>query len=248
MNRISFLVAASAILATTACGAEEGTPGNAAPGTPVEAVPPPASGDWSSVVSQTPEGGYLMGNPNAPVKLVEFGSMTCPHCADFDANATKPLVEDFIKTGRVSFEYRNFVRDPLDMTASLIARCGGPERFFPLTHAMFADQDNWFAKVQSLPADRLQALSTLPPQQQFVAMGEASGLQQWAAMRGVPSAKAKQCLSNEEEVNRLVQMNSEAVSTYSIPGTPSFLINGELVEGASDWTTLEPKLRSAVGG
>ena len=63
-------------------------------GGPVEAVPAPNGGDWSTIVSATPEGGFVMGNPNAPVKLVEFGSMTCPHCAEFDEAAMKPLTDN----------------------------------------------------------------------------------------------------------------------------------------------------------
>ena len=72
-----------------------------------------------------------MGNPNAEVKLVEFGSMTCPHCAEFDEQGGKPLIDNYVKNGQVSFEFRNFVRDPFDMTASLIARCGGAKQLLP---------------------------------------------------------------------------------------------------------------------
>src|SRR6478672_5906480 len=96
--------------------------------------------DWSLVVSPTAEGGFVMGNPNAKVKLIEYGSMTCPHCAHFDEEATPALINEFVKTGDVSFEFRNFVRDAMDVSASLVARCGGAKRFFPVTRAMFKDQ------------------------------------------------------------------------------------------------------------
>jgi protein-disulfide isomerase len=72
------------------------------------------------------------------------------------------------------------------------------------------------------------------------------GLKQYASMRGVPRAKADQCLANEAEVNQLVQMNTDAATTYSIPGTPSFLINGALVEQVATWELLEPKLKEAL--
>jgi len=113
------------------------------------------------MVTATPEGGFLMGNPKAEVKLVELGSMTCPHCAEFSELADKKLIGEYVKSGRVSFEFRNFVRDGLDMTASLIARCGGTERFFPLTHALFADQRNWGGHLQDVPPEQLQALQTV---------------------------------------------------------------------------------------
>ena len=77
------------------------------------------------MVVRTPEGGYLMGNPKANVKLIEFGSMTCPHCAEFEEQRGEQLIDTYVKSGRVSYEFRNFVRDPFDLAASLIARCGG---------------------------------------------------------------------------------------------------------------------------
>ena len=65
-------------------------------------------------------------------------------------------------------------------------------------------------------------------------------------MRGVPRAKADACLANESEINQLVQMNSDAASTYNIPGTPSFLINGTLVDQTAAWDQLEPKIKEAL--
>ena len=78
------LLATAAILASGACNAENSGGSSAANSTTAEAVQPPADGDWSKVVTQTDSGAFRMGNPNAEVKLVEFASMTCPHCATFD--------------------------------------------------------------------------------------------------------------------------------------------------------------------
>ena len=140
MKPIHLTMAVAAVLASGACNAENGTSANGNSAAATKAVPPPQGGDWSTVVTQTPEGGFLMGNPNADVKLVEFGSMTCPHCATFDEEGFEALSNSYVKNGQVAFEFRNYVRDPLDITLSLIARCGGEERFFPLTHAMFDSQ------------------------------------------------------------------------------------------------------------
>ena len=77
------------------------------------AVPPPHGGDWTKVVTQSPAGGFMMGNPNAAVKLVEYASMTCPHCAQFH-NVTLPeLKTKYIDTGKVRFIFREFPLDPL---------------------------------------------------------------------------------------------------------------------------------------
>ena len=241
------LAATAAILATAACNNEKKA-GDAPSGAPVEAVAPPEGGDWSEMVTATPAGGFLMGNPNASVKLVEYGSMTCPHCAAFEEEGVPALVDKYVKTGRVSFEFRNYVRDPYDLTAALIARCNGPQGFFALTRALFIDQPNWIGKLQTVPPEQQQALQAMPPNQQFAAIAGHAGFQQWAAMRGLPSAKSSACLANEAEINRLVQMTSDATTQYpDFKGTPSFVLNGELVDGAN-WKALEPKLRDAVGG
>jgi hypothetical protein len=86
----------------------------------------------------------------------------------------------------------------------------------------------------------------MPPAQQFSTIADLGGLKQYASMRGVPRAKGEQCLGNEQEINKLVQMNSDAVTTYSIPGTPTFLINGEVVDKTATWELLEPKLKEAL--
>ena len=249
MKRSQIFLASIAILASAACNAEKSSDaGAAASGAPVAAVKPPPGGDWTQIVAATPAGGFMMGNPNASVKLVEFGSMTCPHCREFDETGMQPLIDKYVKTGRVAFEFRNYVRDPYDLAGALIARCNGAKSFFPLTRAMFKDQPNWIARLQTVPAEQQQALGSLPPSQQFVQIAKLAGLQQWAAQRGLPTAKSSACLSNEAEINRLVQMTSDVNSQFpQFPGTPSFTINGELVENAAGWAPLEPKLREALG-
>ena len=127
--KISILFLASAAMLATACNAEKGSAtANSAAEVTAKPVPAPNNGDWSSIVSKTAEGGFIMGNPNAKVKLVEFGSLTCPHCAEFEEKGGNALIENYVKKGLVSWEFRNFVRDPVDMTATLLARCGGESR------------------------------------------------------------------------------------------------------------------------
>ena len=245
------LLATCAALAGAACNAENTGNGTASAGnvSAEEAVKPPANGDWSTVVAQTAQGGFRIGNPDAKVKVVEFGSMTCPHCAEFDEAGFRPLVDKYVKNGQVSFEFRNFVRDPFDIAASLIARCNGSKSFYPLTNAMFKDQREWVSKLQALPQAQLESLTQLPPEQQFLEIAKAAGFQQWAAMRGVPTAKSTQCLTDQNAVNQLVQMNSDITTEFpKMAGTPSFVINGELAEQTATWAQLEPKIRAALGG
>ena len=244
--KTTHLILASAALLATACNAEKSATGNTGPEVTAAPVAAPNNGDWSTIVKKTAEGGFLMGNPNAKVKLVEYGSMTCGHCATFEEEGAKPLIDNYVKKGLVSYEFRNFVRDPFDMTASLLARCGGEASFFGLTRNLFADQADWMGKAQQADQAKLQALQSMPPAQQFSTIADLAGLKQYASMRGVPRAKAEQCLANEAEANQLVQINSDAISQFNVPGTPAFVINGALSEGANTWAQLEPKIKEAL--
>ena len=250
-SRKLFIALAAASFTTLACNAEKGAEQGATASAPVKPVAPPKDGDWTTVVSETTAGGFLMGNPNAAVKLVEFGSMTCPHCAKFDEEAVKPLVDNYVKTGKVSFEFRNFVRDPFDVAASLVARCGGTTSFFGLTRGLYAEQRQWVSKIQAADPNAMQRIQGLPPGQQFAEIAKIAGFQDWAAMRGLAPEKTAACLANQSEVDRLVQMQNDAVTAYNIPGTPAFLFNGELLTlepSSPPWQQIEAKIKSALGG
>lgn len=214
---------------------------------PVRPVAAAKITDWSKVASATAAGGFVMGNPAAKVKLIEYGSLTCPHCAEFDEKGVPALLANYVKDGKVSWEFRNFVRDPFDLSASLVARCNGEKSVFGMTRALYAAQPEWVAKLQAVPPAQLEALSKLPPAQQFPAYAKLAGFAQFAAMRGIPAAKTEACLVDTKQVDRLVQMNSDAVSQYNIPGTPTFLLNGSVVPDTATWALLEPKLKAALG-
>jgi protein-disulfide isomerase len=247
MKPSHFLACAMALVAIAGCNSKQGDAATNAP-LNIKPIAPPAGGDWTQMVSQTPEGGFLMGNPNAPVKLIEFGSMTCPHCREFDETGVDKLVNTYVKSGQVSYEFRNYVRDAFDLTASLIARCNGATSFFPLERALYEGQLDWVGKIQAAPQQQLEALQNLPPNRQFLEMAKIAGFQQWAAMRGVPEAKSTQCLTDENAVNQLVQMTSDATTQYpDFQGTPAFVLNGTLLKDTATWGTLEPHLRSALG-
>jgi protein-disulfide isomerase len=212
-----------------------------------------AQHDWTATVAATPQGGFRMGNPAAKVKLIEYGSLTCSHCREFDESGVPTLVGKYVKTGKVSWEFRNYVRDPWDLTASLIARCNGAKAFFPLTRALYKDQNSWIERVQKTPREKLEALQNLPTNKQFVESARIAGFADWAATRGVPAARSTQCLSDENAVKQLVQMTSDAATQFpDFKGTPSFVINGALVDlgsvtAAEVWPALETKIRAALG-
>ncbi|MBU3077992.1 DsbA family protein [Sphingomonas quercus] len=239
---------AAIALIVAGCDKKAETP---AGGTPTAAAGPVAAnapaGGWTETATTTPEGGFLLGNPAAPVKLVEYSSMTCPHCAAFSTEAMPALKANYIASGKVSLEMRNFVRDPVDLAAALIARCNGAPAYFKMTEQLYASQMDWIGNFQKLtPADQ-SAIGNLPQDKQYAALAKAGGLDRFAEERGLPADKVAQCLGNLKERDLLVEMNRKAVEDIKLEGTPTFLINGQLVQGAYDWASLEPKLKAAVG-
>ena len=237
-----FLTCAAGLLALAG-------PGIQAAGAPARAGHAAAARarDWTQLVRPTPQGGFVMGNPNAKVKLVEYGSMTCPHCRAFDEEGVPNLLP-YVKAGRLSWEFRNYVRDAYDVSAALITRCNGAGSFFPLTRAFYKEQSNWEDRIQKTPEDRIKAMQALPPNRLFAAAARVAGLQQLAAAHGLPPTKSSQCLANPRSVDQLVNMAKDASTQYpDFPGTPTFVINGTMVEHAFTWDALAPELKKALG-
>jgi protein-disulfide isomerase len=200
--------------------------------------------DWSTRVAATPEGGFRMGNPAAPVKVVEYGSLTCPHCADF-ARASKAPLTARVRTGRVSYEFRNFILNGIDVTATLLARCNGPSSFFPLTDAFFATQAQWVGKISGIPQAQKEQLKALPEGQRLGRLADIGGLTEMAARGGVTPQRGKACLASSATLQRLGEM-AEAADAAGVHGTPTFFINGRNV-GVQDWPGLEALIRQAGG-
>jgi protein-disulfide isomerase len=207
--------------------------------------PGPARIDWSRNVVATPEGGFRMGNPAAKVKLVEYGSLTCGHCANFAKAGMASLVGTYVKSGKVSYEYRNFILNGLDVAASLVARCGGPARFFPIADKLYATQPQWMGRVSHLTEAQKAQMNALPENQRLGRVAEVAGIVAIGAQNGIPAAQAKRCLADESGLGRLGKM-AEAAGAQGVEGTPTFFLNGSNI-GTHSWATLEPILREAAG-
>jgi len=250
MKRSIVLWGAAAALALGGChknaGSSTGTVGNETV-TITQAKPPPG-GTWADVVNATSDG-FMMGNPEAKVKLVEIASLGCPFCKKFDEQGAPHLI-DYVKTGQMSWEFRPYlIHGPIDMAANLIVRCNGVKSFFPLMLALYRDQDQWMGKVEATPQDKLAKIQDLPTDQVFVAFANVAGLQDWAAARGVPQAKSNQCLSNQKMIDHEVQVTTNVNNQFpDFKGTPSFVINGEMQADTGTWDKLKPQLEAALKG
>lgn len=245
MKKMLAVAALGLALVVTGCGGKEADNSAANMATAVPGAPYSGQ-DWTQTVVKTPQNGFRMGNPDAPYKLVEYASMTCPHCRDFTKAGVPTLKEKYVKTGKVSWEYRTFVLNPLDVAASLVARCQGKETFFPFVEQLFSTQGEWVGKFNSVDEKTLQLLGTLPQQEQFIQLVTLSGLEDFFKAHGVPADRIKACLSDKSALDELLKIRDYGANTDKIDGTPNFLINGEKQEGVYDWPGLEAKLREKV--
>lgn len=246
MSYRRFLLILGSTLALSACG-KKADDTAAAPRAPIAAVAPPAGTRWTEIHVATPEGGFRMGNPNAPVKLIEYASPTCPHCRDFTAEAADPLRANYIASGKVSWEFRPFMLNALDVPVTLLASCQGPAPFFKLVEQLYASQTEWIEKFQKLSPAEQQAMQRLAPADQFKAMASAMGLDTFLRVRGLPAAKADACLADQAAADRLIAIRDRATNEEGVTSTPSFLIDGRLQDNVATWPQLEQKLKAAIG-
>jgi protein-disulfide isomerase len=230
-------------LGLAACGdkAEDGAPTSSEP---LAKIAPPAGKAWSDVVEKTSDGGYRMGNPEAPIKLIEYGALSCSHCAEFAEESFEKLRDDYIASGRVSYELRYFMLNPYDISASVLATCGSTEAVIPLSEQFWAWQHTMFENLQAADEAQLQAISQMPKEKQIAAIADISGMTDFFSSRGISRDQAQACLTDPAKAKAFADETQKATTDFNITGTPSFLINGSSV-GSVRWDVLEPKLQEA---
>lgn len=234
---------ALAPLMLAACDDAATTDGAGARGEPLPAVAPPAGQQWTNVVTITPEGGYMMGNPDAPLKLVEYASHTCGACANFAKTGKEPLKNKYVASGTVSFEQREIFLNPFDAVIATLAQCGTKEQFQPLSDEVWQNLETVFTGLQGNP-QAVQAAGALPLNQRFVAIGEATGLLEFFAARGLSADQGRACLADTTKIEALVKSVEANQAKDKVTGTPTFFLNGQRVEGTT-WDVLEPALQRA---
>ncbi len=236
-----FVLSAVLVASLAACGSKN--EGNVTAAAPVAGKAAPAGTSWTQTVVQTPDG-YRMGNPDAPVKLAEYGSYSCSHCAAFAKESHEEL-SAMVNSGKLSYEYRNFVRDPADLAMVLLARCGGKDVFFPLSEQLFGYQEEMFKKLQGAGDAAYQSAMAAPPSQRFVRLAELAGFIDFVKARGISEDQARQCLSDSTAAEKIAKGVEEATKKYAIQGTPTLLIDGAVVDNVASWEPLRAKLRQS---
>ena len=151
---------------------------------PIAPIAPPAGQNWVDIAAETPEGGFRIGNPNAPIKVVEYASHTCSHCAEFSVTGAVPL-DAYVAKGTVSYEIRNLVRDSIDLTVAMLARCGPPEAFHPLANQWWGNFNQVMTTIQSSgPALQGAIDGFTAAQQAFQTRWGVAAYEQWLREQG----------------------------------------------------------------
>lgn len=213
------LSAGALMLVLAACGGDDNTKTDEAAQAEAAPVSEAVANVASTDVMPEGEGTYgdiIYGNPDAPVEIIEYASLTCPHCAAFGAQIFPKIKENYIDTGKVKFIYRNYVMNRYDMAASVVARCKTPEVTKRLMKVFFERQSEW-----SRAEDPVGALA---------------GLARRAG--GISRTEFDRCIANAEMQKHLVKMGQDGAAKYKITGTPTIILNGETVDNYA-WENLQ---------
>jgi protein-disulfide isomerase len=153
----------------------------------------------------------VMGRPDAPITIVEYSSLTCPHCAKFHADTLPQLKKEWIDTGKARLVMRDFVWDPLAQAAAMISHCSG-DRYFAFVDTYFHSQQTWTRAAQ--PLDALKGI---------------------ARLGGMSGEEVDKCLQNKALLGAIMMRKDEGEKLYGIDSTPSFVINGKMMSGDKDY-------------
>jgi protein-disulfide isomerase len=150
----------------------------------------------------------VLGKADAPVTIIEYASMTCPHCANFSEHTYPELKKRLIDTGKVRFIFREFPLDPLAAAASALARCAGKDKYFAMVEALFQQQREWVVRS---PAEKLKAI---------------------ARQAGMSEQSFDACLENQEMIKSIEATRDRAAQKFGVQSTPTIFINGKKFGGS----------------
>lgn len=170
------------------------------------AEPPKSSGNVADLKLTANE--YTMGPVDAKIVIVEYASLTCPHCAQFHTQVLPGLKKEFVETGKVRYIYRDFPLDRLALGAAMIARCAGRENFFGFIDTFYAAQGQWAGAPNPL-----------------------SALGNLARLGGMSQKKFDACLKNVEVQNEILRQRLEAANEFKVQSTPTVFVDGERYGG-----------------
>jgi protein-disulfide isomerase len=169
----------------------------------------------------------VIGAANAPITIIEYASLTCPHCAHFHADVLPKLKAEYVDKGLVKFVYRDFPLDRVALGAAQIARCLPPDRYFGFLDVLYKQQDQWASGRD----------------------GEAmiGRVKQLARLAGLPPAEIEACATSAERQKKVVDMRFAGEQQFQVRGTPTLIINGKRHDGSMEFADLDKVLRPLAG-
>ena len=180
-----------------------------------------ASGTRADTVALAPDD-HVLGKADAPITIVEYASLTCPHCAEFDRETLPKIKEKWIDTGKAKLVFRDFPLDGLALRAAMLARCAPPDRYFGYIDVLFHSQNNW-ARAD----DPILALSRI------------------ARLGGMSDQQFQACMSNKELEKSVAASRQTAEKDYGVESTPTFFVNGTMLPGALPYNQFDQALTAA---
>jgi protein-disulfide isomerase len=202
----------------------------------------PAKPGWLTTVSVTDKGAHVLGNPAAPNKVVEYLSYTCGHCANFELNEAPAFKTQYVATGKASLEIRNMLLNPIDLTAAMLARCGGKGRFFGNQKHLFATQSVWLGKAKNISAATQAHLKSENYTAYMTGVYNEIGLAPIMQQRGITPAQAKTCLADKAALKIVLDL-TDGGAAAGVTGTPTFMINGVLQDHVHSFADLKAKMK-----
>jgi len=197
--------------------------------------------NWDAEVVAT-DFGHRIGNPDAKVKVVEYLSYTCPHCAEFARQGEAPIKLGYLAPGKINVEIRHLVRDPVDLTVGLLVTCG-PTARFPGNHTEFLNgQERWIGPLNKHTTAQRQRWTTRGGEGRR-AIATDFGFYDIMERRGYRRAEVDRCLSDEAKAQRLAEISAKEWDRPGVDATPSFAINGIVMPGTHTWPALERQLK-----
>jgi protein-disulfide isomerase len=208
------------------------------------ALPQSGSRDWNQTFADTGKG-HRMGNPAAPVQLIEFVSYTCPHCANFERQAEGALRLGYVGEGKVAVEVRHVIRNPVDLAAALVTECGPTDSFFANHRTMMLAHDQWMAKARAATPAQQARWGSGPVGQRMQAIANDLDFHELMAPRGLSVTQINTCLTNEARAEAIAEASRANSDEFGVQGTPSFVINNRLAPDVHSWDSLRPLLDRA---
>jgi len=206
---------------------------------------PAASPNWLATVTVTPEGSHILGNPKAPVRLTAWISYTCPHCAEFEKVSDAPLRLGYVAQGKVAYEIKHILRDPVDATVAQLVSCGPKERFFGNHSMFFRRQSAWIGTLANSSAAQRERWQTGDYAARRRAIASDFHFYEIMEQRGYRRTDVDRCLGDNALAERLAAQTAEAVR-IGFQGTPSFSLGGVPLFGTYSWQELQPQLRGLL--